>query len=583
MKRLIYLTILAAFTSFWVNAVHAEVVQKHPRVAELEDKMTRDASSYLKGRFPNSPFMVSVSIDPLRRVEIKSASGGSGEAELPYLDWQSSDEVRDEWDDPQVSLGALMLRVKRATVSISLPSSTLDDEAREIKDSIFNFLHLTPARDEVVIERRKWSDGRQGQWIWIGAAAFLIALVLGGMHLIHRSAASKLASALVASRNQSAAGGPSAGPIAVDAQGGTGMGGHDASSSSGDVSFSDPIRIRELTVRLIDSIIGDEAFPNLSDMLVLDQLGLHNPGQLGALLTEFPLNHQKALFARSSGMHWLEAFRKPGGLDLHTLKVLQSLSHNIRDPQAKDLQEVLIQVWRLEGQMTAFIQRLNHSNAIALLSGLPKNISIGVARKAFPGNWAVLLDMNHKPPQLSANEIKTLSAAALAMRPLQNFSDIQRYRNEVEMIEYLKGIDIAEEREIYGASPKDSMIHRIRKPFFPVFDQHESVLRELIAKASLNDWALSLFNVNRQERRVVESLFTEKQRYVLAQKLRSFDTGSSPDRESIERARSKISTLLAQTLAETSESKPSEPVAAEEISRIKEEGDNSESISKKAA
>ncbi|MBU6374421.1 MAG: hypothetical protein KGQ59_00335, partial [Bdellovibrionales bacterium] len=513
MKRFIVLVFFAAVSALLAEPARAEVVLKHPRVAELEDKLTRDASTYLKGRFPNSPFMVTVSIDPLRRVETKAAGAGSGEAELPYLDWQSSDEVRDEWDDPQVSLGGLMVRVKRAKVSISLPHSTMDDEAKEIKDSIFSFLNLMPARDEVVIERRKWSDSRDSQWIWIGAAALMIFVVLGGMHLIHRSSSSKLASALMSVKNQAGAGGVGAGAVAMESAGMASAGGPEAQGSGGDVSFSDPIRIRELTVRLIDSIIEDGAFPNLADMLILDQLGRRDASQLGALLAEFPLEQQKILFSRSSGTHWLEAFRKPGSLDLKTLNVLQTLAHNLRDPQLKEQQDVFIYVWRLEEQMTGFIQRLNHSAAIAILSGLPKSISIGVARKAFPGNWAVLLDTKMNPPQLSSGEMKTIATSALSARPLQSFSDIQRYRNEVELVEYLKGVDIAEEREIYGASPQDSMIHRIRKPFFLVFEQQEAVLRDLVSKVSLGDWALSLFNVNRQERRMLESLFSEKQRF----------------------------------------------------------------------
>ncbi|MCB0356231.1 MAG: hypothetical protein KDD40_04450, partial [Bdellovibrionales bacterium] len=56
---------LFIFFSFLSLTVFA--ADKHPRVAELEDKFKSDTMAYLEARFPGLPFSVSVSIDPLRR------------------------------------------------------------------------------------------------------------------------------------------------------------------------------------------------------------------------------------------------------------------------------------------------------------------------------------------------------------------------------------------------------------------------------------------------------------------------------------------------------------------------------------
>lgn len=48
-------------------AAIAQSVQKHPKVAELERYVSKEAFEYVKGRFPGEPVLVEVSIDPLRR------------------------------------------------------------------------------------------------------------------------------------------------------------------------------------------------------------------------------------------------------------------------------------------------------------------------------------------------------------------------------------------------------------------------------------------------------------------------------------------------------------------------------------
>ncbi len=42
----------------------AQEIMKHPRVVELEDGLKNSAADYIKARFPESPFMVTVKVDP---------------------------------------------------------------------------------------------------------------------------------------------------------------------------------------------------------------------------------------------------------------------------------------------------------------------------------------------------------------------------------------------------------------------------------------------------------------------------------------------------------------------------------------
>ena len=173
-------------------AASSQPIGKHPRVAELEDRMIKDASSYLKGRFPDVPFLVSVSVDPLRRAE--RSAGEVRSEKLPFFE-VTNDEIQDEWDDPQVSLSELMLRVKRVVVSISIPKNVSEQELLEIREAVFNNLHLVEARDEIKIERRAWSVDAQ-YWMNVGLIAVLFLSFLVGMFFITRKSVGSIVSAI---------------------------------------------------------------------------------------------------------------------------------------------------------------------------------------------------------------------------------------------------------------------------------------------------------------------------------------------------------------------------------------------------
>lgn len=96
--------------SFGHSNLEAQEILKHPRVAELEDRLNKDASAYISSRFPSVPFMVTVRVDPLRR---ETASKQFNNENLPFFDNSEEEEIRDEWDNSQIPLASLINRVKR--------------------------------------------------------------------------------------------------------------------------------------------------------------------------------------------------------------------------------------------------------------------------------------------------------------------------------------------------------------------------------------------------------------------------------------------------------------------------------------
>lgn len=546
------------------RAQNAAEYGKHARVAEVENLMVKDATSFLKSRFPNLPFLVSVSVDPLRRTgnERKSKT----EDRLPYFD-EGSEEILDEWDNPGISTFALMARIKRAVVTVSVPANVTDEEIAEVRNSMLQVLNLTASRDDVVIQRRTWSQAADKKadsetvilFSAIGFAAVLLALA--GLFLITRTSIKTIGSAIGTQAAKAAGGGAGAAPaVQVSESGEARRGGGVA---AGDLKFSDPIRMREVLLQSVRTLSESETFPTLQDLIILDRAGKKTPGSLGALLSEFSGDLQKRLFSYSFQNHWLEALVEPSEVNSEVLETLSRLMRVTRSTEDIALQQLLIYVWRLDDRMADYLRAIDRDESLAILAHLPKTVSVGAARAAFPGNWGAVLDTHFKPKPLTKERIEKLAQKALQIKALRDFSILEQYRQERDLLEYLGYAEPPEEKEIYLASPPQSVIHSMRPPFYKVFELNSEQLDKVVPRISLDDWALALLNTGRNDRREIEKKFSEKQRFMLIDKLKKLDH-SAPDRIKVVQARERVARVVK---TEVYENKlPSTPESAQDDS-----------------
>jgi hypothetical protein len=542
------------FSTFVFAQGNTDGMGKHPRVAEIENGMVKDATTFLKSRFPNLPFLVSVSVDPLRRIDgVRKEDSGD---RLPYFE-DSDEEIKDEWDNPNVSSFALMARIKKASITVSVSSNVTDEEISEVRTSLIQVLNLIPARDEVVIQKRAWSQLQDSKpdsqtvilFSALGFGAVLIAL--GGLFFITRSSVREIGSAIGTGAAKAGGGavsssGPSSGPAlaseTVDGRS-TGVG------AGGDVKFSDPLKMREVVSQTVRGLNESATFPNLQDLILLDRVGKKNPAVLGALLLEFSDELQRRLFSYSYQTHWLQAMTDPGEITSEVLELLGRLVRNQRSAEALPLQNVLIYVWRLDEQMAPFLRSIEQDEAFAILSHLPKTVSLSAARAAFPGNWGTVLDTQFKPKLLSKERLEKIAAKAIQAKALRDFSILDQYRQERDLLEYLMIADPVEEKEVYLASPSQSVIHHMRPPFYKAFELSSEELDLIVPKVSLDDWSLALFNTNRASRREIEKKFTDKQKFVFIEKLRKFDQ-NPPDKLRVGAARERLARFIQARLAE---------------------------------
>lgn len=532
---------------------NTDAMGKHPRVAEIENGMVKDATTFLKSRFPNLPFLVSVSVDPLRRNDgVRKEDSGD---RLPYFE-ESDEEIKDEWDNPNVSSFALMARIKKASVTVSVSSNITDEEISEVRTSLIQVLNLIPARDEVVIQKRAWSQLQDSKpdsqtvilFSALGFGAVLIAL--GGLFFITRSSVKEIGSAIGTGAAKAGggvvtSGGPSAGPALA----GENVDGRTSVGVGGDVKFSDPLKMREVVSQSVRVLNDSATFPNLQDLILLDRAGKKNPAVLGALLSEFSDELQRRLFSYSYQTHWLQAMTDPGEITSEVLELISRLMRNQRNAEALPLQNVLIYVWRLDEQMAPFLRSIEQDEAFAILAHLPKTVSLSAARAAFPGNWGTVLDTQFKPKLLSKERLEKIAAKAIQTKALRDFSILDQYRQERDLLEYLMIADPVEEKEIYLASPSQSVIHHMRPPFYKAFELSSEELDFIVPKVSLDDWSLALFNTNRASRREIEKKFTDKQKFVFIEKLRKFDQ-NPPDKMRVGASRERLARFIQVQLAE---------------------------------
>lgn len=495
--------------------------QKHPRVIEMERQMTKDALDFLKSRFPDYPVIVTVAIDPLFRVERQNKQATES---LPYFR-VDDEEIVDEWDDPSLANSFLLNRVKKIVVNVSVPGHLSDDELAEIKQSITLNLNLNPARDTTDINRRSWAKQKDPEfeplkyiWFAFGFFFFLFLSLLLAIWTPMRQIVKVLREG-VSTQNRQSSNQTSAPPVMTlqnwKPPGDSNSDRRDSSKGGGDVRFNDPIKVQSALAMVINQLSRSESFPTLSDMVVLDEVCRNNPPLIGALLMEFPIASRETIFSFSYGNHWMEALIKPGIIDIRMYEVLHRLNRNPRSNEDLDWQKLLVAVWRLYDRRGEFLRDINQEEAFTILYYLPKSLALKTAREMYPGSWAILLDPKFTPKPVAPTRVMDLLIAAVKMVPLRTMSVLERFRQDKDLISFLRTADPNTEREIYTASSKDSILHQMRPPFFKVLEASKEELTELVQSFSLSDWALALANLNHKDRKVIDSAVGKKQRFRL--------------------------------------------------------------------
>jgi hypothetical protein len=554
-KSLLTVMVFGILTSFWQSAL---AVNRSSRVVEVEDLLTDKALRLIQARFPNQPSLVSVQIQPLRREVSTNAGLGNANENLPFNIFGEVETI-DEWDNPKIPIQSLLLRIRSALITVHVPHTVNDPELVELRNALFGSLGLVQGRDQVEFQRKQW-EGSAALPLNLIMAGIAILIVASTMYFSARLLSKQVGQAVSKLGDKSkGSSAPMAAPIAPIRPNSQPT--QAAKGSMSDVRFNDPLRIKQELKKITDVIEKLPHFPALNDMISLHQIAMEDLSLLGALIAELPRGLQDALFALSPARSWMQAFSEPGQLSIKTYEVLEKISRYDRSKLDPHWDAMLVMCWRLEDKMPDFLMRLDQEEAMTILATMPTEIAIPAARKAFPGAWAALLDSNklsmHKLTATRMDEIKVLAGKAL---PVNELGLLEAYRHERSLLKYLRGVEVDEEREIYLASRRDAMIHKMRPPFFRVFELSTEHLKEMVMHFSIGEWAVALFNTRREDRNRLKGAMSEKQWFLLIETLKTLDR-DKPEPDLFADVRERI----AQHVAQIFQSDPSSEGSPEEM------------------
>ncbi|MBC99084.1 MAG: hypothetical protein CME63_15190 [Halobacteriovoraceae bacterium] len=517
MKKLIY--VLSVFFIFCANTYGQ-------RVLEVEESIKADIVDYIERVMPEAKYTMKVKVYPLRRNQTQQ---GSPTAALPYMDLDE-EYVVDEWDSEDTSLYTLYSRIKKVEVDLLIEKGIQIENQRSFLDLLFTEAHLIPGRDNVrldtfVASRRvkdfDWKQYKDELLIGIllislcifGYLISNIGIVLAKRNMSDQTKKGSSSENLRESpqvTSRSARVGSESFQSSVTTQAG------------GDFFIQDPTKISETVNKKVEQLIQSEMFPTMNDMVILEELAQNDLSSFSFLVYELPLEIQKKVYSYGRNQRWFKGFSHVGipGKD-----VLITLDLMLRDRNIHfnpSFERMLISLWRLGDGAKTVLKGLSKDKSIKILSLLPKQSAIPVARELFPGSWGQLFDSHENKCFLKDSECESLFEQAVSKNSLFNYQALKDFKNRKDLLVYLDTVGPKEEREIYSVLGSETDVQSIRPPFYKIFDLKEDEAKAIKEEFSLEQWAMALFNVDHGDRDQIVKHFDDKESYLFSSYLKMF-------------------------------------------------------------
>lgn len=525
MKRINFLLFIL-FAVFNISGVKAE----SPRVIEIQEKIKTDISDFLEKFSPNTKYSVQVKVKPLRR----RYDQNSRNEDLPFMEFQE-DLILDEWDDPKTNVYSLYSRISEARVSIFIEDKVTIENRSKFKEALLLDVNLVPGRDSVTIEAIStpvletafnWKD--QTEILLLGVM-LIIAVVLGvGLNSLSKKIIPQQALNSNENKNDRSSPVPAAPTMSAVAPipSSTGNGGG-FSELKGDLNIQDPSQINAVVGKKITKLLDSDVFPTLSDMVIFEELLKKDPSSFSYLVYEFPLDAQKNIYQLGKGELWFKGFSDVGFPSKVVLISLDTMIRNRTVHQDQNFENLLIHSWRLTKNLTSFIKSVSKEEAFSILYYLPKDISIPVARKCFPGSWGGILEDKPVNVLSDTKKIQSLITEVLRLQPYFNYESLQVFKNRKDLLVYLDTVEPHEEKDIYSVMGEENDLSSVRPPFYKFFELEKEKRANVYKKFSMNEWAVACFNIERHDKDIVTDLMDEKEKYLFSHILKSIDQNSA--------------------------------------------------------
>jgi hypothetical protein len=525
-------------TIFFSFSVFGQEQSVHPKVSELQEKIRYDIRDYLAYVLPNGSFIISVKLDPLRR-GVPSQSSSESEA-LPYMQISGNSKVQDEWDDPETPMYNLYKRIRSVKIQIDLSPNVDIKNIDLFKRDLIKEIGLVAGRDYVEIKRglnfslnRPWT----ARIFSIENAlmfSFCLVIIVG---FYFQSRALKNVGKNFKLSNENSAPLNSQPPVTAARASYEG----NVKNHPKELSVSNPILLRDIVRTKIDELEKNDHFPQLSDMITLENLSLEDQESFSFMIFEFSVDKQSEILKRGRSRGWLEAFSSASSANNSAVRCLDMMIRSRQNAEDTAFEELIIQMWRLGDKLEEFISSMDRQFALSTLSRLPKGLSLPIARTLFPGDWGKVLDT--KKLLFDSSVIQRELSRALDIMPYYDFESLGELRSQKDLLSYIQTCGIQEEKDIYVMCGSGDIIERVRPPFFLFFELEKEQMIDVFLKFSIDEWALAIFNSSRRYIEILENFLTEKQRFLLSENLKNLNI-NRPQKEEIARMKEKIALVV---------------------------------------
>tara|TARA_Y100001935_G_C17294140_1_gene505127 strand:- start:735 stop:2297 length:1563 start_codon:yes stop_codon:yes gene_type:complete len=463
--------------------------------------------------------------------------------QLPY--WYENEGETDPWERMDVPLGTLIKQVRSVSVNVKVDASLSDGELDELKDNLVKHLKLDPVVDRIEITRMNWSDQeRFRDFKWVGGAlAFSLLLLIGMTWLMSRLAINKLISGLskpisdIGSSTQKFA--DKALNMATDMGNASRVNERKLSTVEKpnidlptDINL---VEIRDAALELLDRNRHLFESPDADFIDFLERKGGADPIAMGSILAELKQDTLKSLFRFGKGSWWYKAIAQPAPLTALSLSLLGEIdrlrvrrhfskSQNMENQMFREFALILHRVD--EEKIEGFLRGEPLEKVGPVLSLLPRDQCLSLAKMIYPGQWAIFLSSETpKDWVLDADFLKEIEEKSLAVAPLRDNEEIQSFFEDLDLMSFLDSASPRDERDFYQVLPLDSRIVRERFPFYSVVDANDRQIKVISGLFSPHEWAVALSSCDTSDRRQVLEKLPERLKFQIIElfKMRNYE------------------------------------------------------------
>lgn len=535
MKKIIIFLLLSLVSSLFASDY------RPIRLAEVEDYYIRESSRSLEKVLGAGKFLLNVKVVPQR------LDSQPRQERLPLF--YENQNISDPWEDVEFPFYGLLRRVSSVRVHLVIDQRLKISDISSLREQVLKDAKLIPGRDEVIIAFEQFPTEKLDFLSYLLNPILMASLLLiSGLAIVGYILSSRIAKQFSIPTSSSggnfAASSPS--PMLDRSFVQASSSQNDARTGGGNSFVELSSSLKQLPNKVM-TLAQTRLFPSLGDLILLEDLLKKDVSAFTYFVNLVPFEPRNSIYANGRSEHWIEAFCDAGIPSQEVVMIVERMLLNLTLVRSKEVEEVLITLWRCSDSLDRiFSTNDKQSVSLALLSHLPKDLSLPVAKNLYPGNWADVLTFQDLDA-FDINDLNIYKERALKMKPLFDEQAMKTLVERKDLFGYLDFTSPEFEHDVYKVLGRDSDISKLRAPFFPLFDVSESEFEMVISSFNLAQIALVCLEIPRKLRGKIEDLMNEKQKEMFIEYLKSYDK-NRPSVEEVAMQRRMVAAWMAKNL-----------------------------------